>query len=214
MLERDGGDFSQRWGYLSRAGMNDKSQVGGGAGGALGLPFAGGHERQVPGECRVGERGSYWGKVGGPPAPGERNIDPLGRRGPRTKSAQHWLLPSHHPISLSSSSPHRSCAGRLRNTPTSTRAASPTSCGTRRTCTSGEWACQIRWGGQPSLYISLMICRPIPLRPAAIRSRLAMLCSIPRPPSKLLLHSRRAPHTDVLLPVVLVLQEPISEHGA
>ena len=27
MLERDGGDFSQRWGYLSRAGMNDKSQV-------------------------------------------------------------------------------------------------------------------------------------------------------------------------------------------
>jgi hypothetical protein len=26
MLEEDGKDFSQRWGYLSRAGLNDKSQ--------------------------------------------------------------------------------------------------------------------------------------------------------------------------------------------
>ena len=26
MLEEDGKDFNQRWGYLSRAGLNDKSQ--------------------------------------------------------------------------------------------------------------------------------------------------------------------------------------------
>lgn len=27
MLEQDGQHFSQRWGYLSRAGLNDKSQL-------------------------------------------------------------------------------------------------------------------------------------------------------------------------------------------
>ncbi len=26
MLEQDGNHFSERWGYLSRAGLNDKSQ--------------------------------------------------------------------------------------------------------------------------------------------------------------------------------------------
>jgi hypothetical protein len=26
MMEQDGANFSQRWGYLSRAGLNDKSQ--------------------------------------------------------------------------------------------------------------------------------------------------------------------------------------------